>query len=101
MKLTGKQKAHVRRLAQRESVSFQVGAKELHEKNIEAITEGFNTKEIIKIKVNRENVYDKEITGEIATQLEEAIEGSQVAGVIGTTIILFRRNKDENKRLEF
>lgn len=91
MKLTSKEKAKVRKYAQQIKATFQIGAKELHEKNIMAIKEGFNNKEVLKIKINREDKNDKNITKEIASLLEEKVN-VQVAGIIGTTIILYKEN---------
>lgn len=96
--LTGKEKATVRKVAQKYKAEFQVGAKDIHQGNIDAINEGFNSKEVMKIKVNREDIYDKKIVGEIAQKLEKELK-CQIAGIIGTTIIIYKEHKDEDKRM--
>ncbi len=98
--ITSKQKAIIRKYAQNIKPLFQIGAGKVHENNIKAIREGFNTKEVMKVRVNREDKYDKSITRKIAKELEEKVP-CIVAGVIGTTIIIYKENKsiDDNKRV--
>ncbi len=100
MKLTSKQKAQIRKEANKIKASFQIGAQEVHRSNILAIRESFNTKEILKVKVNRANKEDKNITKELASLLEKEIAGSQVAGIVGTTIILYREHEDVEQRMK-
>lgn len=95
--LTSKEKSYIRKLAQKEKAIFQIGSKEIHEENIAALKEGFNTREMMKVKVNREDIYDKKITKEIAGQLVEQLN-CEIAGIIGTTIIIFKEHKNPSKR---
>ena len=83
--------------AQTEKALFQIGAGELHKGNTKAIEEAFNTREIIKIKVNRSDKSDKKITREIGELLVKKIKGSELISIIGTTIILY---KEEEKKQE-
>ena len=64
--LNSKQRAMIKKEAQKIKSSFQIGQNELHEGNIEAFKMAFNTKEIIKIKVNRSDNKDKEISEKMA-----------------------------------
>ncbi len=98
--ITSKQKAIIRKYAQSIKPLFQIGVGKIHDSNINVIREGFNTKEVIKVRVNREDKYDKSITSHIARELEEKVP-CIVAGVIGTTIIIYKENKsiDDNKRV--
>ncbi len=98
--INSKQKAQIRKYAQNIKPTFQIGSSGIHTENINAIIEGFNKKEILKIKVNREDKYDKNIVKEIATVIEKGT-GSQVAGVIGTTIIIYKENKKLKKEDKF
>jgi RNA-binding protein len=98
--LSSKQRANLKSQAQRMKPLFQVGASELHENNIKAIGDTFNNKELIKVKVNRVNKEDKNITKEIAESLTEKIPGVEVVGVIGTTIILYKEHKEPEKRMD-
>lgn len=99
MNITSKQRAKLRKMANNLRPTFQIGANELHPSNIKAIDQTFNNNELVKIKVNRQEKTDKEITNRIAHQLSEETK-SQVVGVIGTTIILYRQHKDKDKRIE-
>lgn len=99
MTLDSKQRAKLKAEANKLKASFQIGAGELHESNIAAIDQTFNTKEIVKVKVNRQDKNDKDITRIFAEELSTKTN-SQVVGVIGTTIILYRQHKDEDKRMD-
>lgn len=98
--LTAKQKAQVRKYAQTIKALFQIGSEGLHQSNLQAIREGFSKKEVLKIKVNREDLYDKQVTKNLASVLAKEIP-CEVAGVIGTTIILYKANEqlDLNNRV--
>ncbi len=94
--ISSKEKALIRKYAQKIKPTFQVGAMGVHDLNIAAIREGFNKKEVIKVKVNREDKTDKEIVKEVASSLEKELKCS-IAGVIGTTIILYKENLNIEK----
>ncbi len=97
-KMTSKERATLKSAAQKLKPTFQIGAAELHENVLKGLDDTFNTKELVKVKVNRADKSDKNIVREIANQIEEQIN-VQVVAVIGTTIILYRQHKDEDKRL--
>ncbi len=99
MELNSKQRATLKAEANRIKASFQIGAGELHENNIAAIAQTFNTKELVKVKVNRQDKTDKNVTREFAEELS-AKTGSQVVNVIGTTIILYKQHKDKDLRIK-
>ncbi len=96
-KLTSKDRATLKSAAQKIKPTFQIGAAELHENILKALDDTFNTKELVKVKVNRADKSDKEICRTIAEEIESKID-VQVVGIIGTTIILYRAHKDETKR---
>ena len=89
--LNSKQRAMIKKEAQKIKSSFQIGQNELHEGNIEAFKMAFNTKEIIKIKVNRSDNKDKEISEKMANEIASKVQAQKVC-VIGTTIILYKKN---------
>ncbi len=99
MELNSKQRATLKAEANRIKASFQIGAGELHESNIAAIAQTFNTKELVKVKVNRQDKTDKNVTREFAEELSQKT-GSQVVNVIGTTIILYKQHKDKDLRIK-
>ncbi len=89
--LNSKQRAILKKEAQRLKPLFQVGTNKVHTNNISAIVEAFNTREIVKVKVNRDNNEDKLIVNNIAEELAKAIP-AEVVCIIGTTIILYKNN---------
>lgn len=90
-KLTGQEKAKVRKYAQKEKALINVGQKEIHKSMLKNIEETFNTREVIKVKVNREDIYDKEITKKIANEIIKEVK-CEIVGIIGTTIIIYKYN---------
>ncbi len=98
MKLNSKQRAYLKAQANNIKPCFQIGALELHDNNIEAINQTFNTKELIKIKINRQDKNDKAIMREIADTLEKRID-TQTVAIIGTTLILYKQHKERDKRM--
>lgn len=90
-KLTSKEKAKIRKYAQRIKPTFQIGSLGFHKEVVQAINEGLNNKEVLKIKVNRDDKFDKKIVNLIAQEMEEKLS-CQIAGVIGTTIIIYKEN---------
>lgn len=90
-KLTGQEKAKVRKYAQKEKALISVGQKEIHKSMVKNIEETFNTREVIKVKVNREDIYDKEITKKIANEIIKEVK-CEIVGIIGTTIIIYKYN---------
>lgn len=100
MKLTGKQKAKLRKLAQSIKPVVQIGNQEVHSKILITIDEAFNTKELIKVKIHRADKTDHKLTKKIATFIGENLKGVEVVGVIGTTVILFKRNKNPEKWID-
>ncbi len=73
--------------------SFQLGKAGLTPEYTEAISEGFNNKELIKISVLKNCMEDPK---EIAEMLAERTH-SQVVQVIGKKIVLYKENKDHKK----
>ncbi len=99
MEVNSKQRAKLKAEANKIKASFQIGAGEVHAQNIAAIDQTFNTKEIVKIKVNRQDKTDKQVTQQFANELSKATN-SQIVAVIGTTIILYRQHQDKDKRMD-
>lgn len=99
MELTSKQRAKLKAHANKLKATFQIGANELHQSNIAAINQTFNNNELVKIKVNRQEKTDKEVTRRFADTLGKETK-SQVVSVIGTTIILYKQHQDKEKRMD-
>ena len=93
MKLTSKQRAHLKGLAMNIDPIFQVGKSSITPEYVEAIREAFNTRELIKISVLKNCLDDPK---EIA-QLVAERTGSTVVQVIGKKIVLYKPDKDKPK----
>lgn len=91
--LTSKQRAYLMSLASNLDVILNVGKASLTEEIIAAINETFNTRELIKIGVLKNCIDDPR---EIAEAISENT-GSTVVKVIGKKIILYKRDKDNQK----
>lgn len=95
MKLTSKQRAHLKGLAMNIDPIFQVGKSSITPEYVEAIREAFNTRELIKISVLKNCLDDpKEIAQVVAERT-----GSTVVQVIGKKIVLYKPDKDKPKIL--
>lgn len=91
--MTSKQRAYLKSLASTMDPIFQVGKSSLTPEVTEAISESFNTRELIKIAVLKNCLDDpKEIAAMIADRTH-----SQVVQVIGRKIVLYRENKEDKK----
>ena len=91
--MTSKQRAYLKGLAMNIDPAFQIGKSSLTPEFTEAITECFNTRELVKIAVLK-NCFDD--PKEIAQVLAERTQ-SQVVQVIGKKIVLYKENKDNKK----
>lgn len=91
--LTSKQRAYLMKLASSLDPVFQIGKSSLTPEGTEAISEAFNTRELIKISVLK-NCFDdpKEIAQTVAERTK-----STVVQVIGKRIVLYKESKDHKK----
>lgn len=92
--MTSKQRAYLKSLASNLNPVFQIGKSSLTPEATEAISEAFNTRELIKIAVLK-NCFDD--PNEIAAMVAERTH-SQVVQVIGKKIVLYKESK-ENKKI--
>ncbi len=90
--LTGKQKRYLRGLASNQSAIFQIGKEALSDNLIIAVDNALSTRELVKIKVLKTCPIDTE---ELAFDLAMNT-GSEVAQIIGHTMVLYRKG-DEPK----
>lgn len=93
MKLTSKQRAYLRSLAQKIEPIFQLGKNGLTPEVTEAINEALEKRELIKISVLQNCLEDPK---DMAERLAERTH-SIVVQVIGKKIILFKINKKNPK----
>ena len=93
MTLTSKQRAFLKGLAADLEPVFQIGKSSVTPEVTSAITEAFNTHELIKITVLKNCLDDvKEVAGTIAERTR-----SDLVQVIGRKFVLYKPFKDEPK----
>lgn len=92
-KLTSKQRAYLMKLASSLDPIFQIGKSSLTPEGTQAISEAFNTRELIKVSILK-NCFDdpKEIAQTVAERTK-----STVVQVIGKKIVLYKESKDHKK----
>ncbi len=88
--MTSKQRSYLKSLANTIEPIFHVGKSSLTPEITKAISDSFNTRELIKIGVLKNCMDDPR---EIAEVIAERTH-SQVVQVIGKKIILYKENKD-------
>ncbi len=93
--LTSKERAYLRGLANKESAIMQIGKGGIGENLVKTISDALEARELIKLTV-LENCMGapKEVANELA-----AATDSDVVGVVGRKIILYRESVN-NKRIE-
>ena len=88
--MTSKQRSYLKGLAMNIDPVFQIGKASVTPENVDAISEVFNTHELVKIAVLKNCIDDpKEIAGMVAERTH-----SQVVQVIGKKIVLYKPFKD-------
>jgi RNA-binding protein len=90
--LTSKQRAQLRSLAHPLKPIIQVGSDGVSDALLKTVLEAFNTRELLKVKVQEAA---PEGTRETADAIVAALEGVQVPQTIGRTIVLYRPDPDE------
>lgn len=91
--MTSKQRSYLKGLAMNIDPVFQIGKSSVTPENIDAISEVFNTHELVKIAVLKNCIDDpKEIANTVAERTR-----SQVVQVIGKKFVLYKPFKDNPK----
>lgn len=85
--LTSKQRAHLRSLAHHLKPIIQVGSEGVSDALLKTVSEAFNTRELLKVKVLEGAPEDTRST---ADAIVAAMEGVHVAQTIGRTVVLYR-----------
>lgn len=88
--MTSKQRAYLKGLAMNLEPIFQIGKASVTPENVEAISEVFNTHELVKIAILKNCVDDPK---EIANMTAERTK-SQVVQVIGRKFVLYKPFKE-------
>ena len=91
MALTGKQRRHLRALAHKLSPVVQVGKDGLDEGVVAAVDRALADHELIKVKLGEAAGHDRHDAAlDLATKT-----GSEVAQVLGNTVVLYRADPEE------
>ncbi|SCY67672.1 ribosome assembly RNA-binding protein YhbY [Butyrivibrio sp. INlla14] len=93
MTLTSKQRAYLKSLASDLEPVFQIGKSSVSPEVTEAITETFNTHELVKITVLKNCLED---VNEVARTVSERTR-SELVQVIGRRFVLYKPFKDDPK----
>ena len=93
--MTTKQRAYLKGLAMTMDPIFQVGKASMNPGLTEAIAEALEARELIKISVLQNCLYD---ANEMAQVLAERTK-SQVVQVIGKKIVLYKEGKKDKKKI--
>ena len=91
--MTSKQRSYLKGLAMNLEPVFQIGKSSVTPENVEAISEVFNTRELVKISILKNCLDDpKEVANTVAERTR-----SQVVQVIGKKFVLFKPFKENPK----
>lgn len=91
--MTSKQRSYLKGLAMNLEPVFQIGKSSVTPENVEAISEVFNTRELVKISILKNCLDDpKEVANTVAERTR-----SQVVQVIGKKFVLYKPFKENPK----
>ena len=91
--MTSKQRAYLKSLASTMDPLFQIGKGSVTPEVIEAISEAFNNRELLKIAVLKNCMDDPRAIAEVVAERTR----SQVVHVIGKKIVLYKPDKKNPK----
>ena len=94
-RLKGFQKKHLRGLAHNIKPVVYIGQKGLTNTVVRSVKEALNSHELIKVKFI--DFKEKGSKKQIADAIEQQT-GGEIAGMIGHTVIIYRRHSDPQKR---
>lgn len=92
--MTTKQRAYLKSLAMNMEPVFQCGKSSVTPEFVNAVAEALEKRELIKVSVLQNCADDPKELGIILAERTR----SQLVQVIGKKIVLYKENKDENKR---
>lgn len=92
--MTTKQRAYLKSLAMNMEPVFQCGKSSVTPEFVNAVAEALEKRELIKVSVLQNCSDDPKELGIILAERTR----SQLVQVIGKKIVLYKENKDENKR---
>lgn len=93
--MTSKQRAYLKGLAMKLEPIFQLGKNGVTPENTQAVDEALEARELIKISVLQNCMYDAREMAEVLAERTHA----QVVQVIGKKIVLYREGKKDKKKI--
>ena len=91
--LTGKQKRHLRGLANRMEAKVVIGHSGINDNCLESLDEYLTADELVKVRIQKTAGVDRKEAAEILTQKTF----SHCVQVFGNTVILYRENSENRK----
>ena len=92
MPLNSKQRAHLRSLAHHLKPLQQIGKEGVTDSVSRTIQEAFNTRELLKVKVQEAAPLSAREAAELLT---ERVAGAEHVQTIGRTVVLYRRHPEK------
>ena len=89
--LTSKQRAHLRRLAHHLKPIVLVGTEGVTESVVEAVSDAFNTRELLKVKLQESAPTDARTA---ADEIVDRLENVYPVHTIGRTTVLYRAHPE-------
>jgi RNA-binding protein len=90
--LTPKQRAHLRSAAHHLKPIFQIGKEGVTDSAIGAVQDAFNTRELLKVKVQEAAPLSAREAGALLT---ERLDNVQHVQTIGRTVVLYREHPEK------
>lgn len=90
--LTTKQRSYLKSLAHSLKPVHQIGKEGVTDSAAAAVLEAFNTREVLKVKVQDSAPSAVRVTGE---ELAARLDGVHLVQVIGKTLVLYRPDPDD------
>ncbi|HEX8274496.1 MAG TPA: ribosome assembly RNA-binding protein YhbY [Longimicrobiaceae bacterium] len=90
--LTPKQRAHLRSLAHHLKPIHHVGKEGVTDAAVQAVEDAFNTRELLKVKVQEAAPLDVRQAG---AELAGRVQGAHLVQTIGRTAVLYRPHPDK------
>jgi len=91
--LSGKQKRHLRALGHNLNPVVQLGKEGVSENVVAAVTQALDDHELVKIKIGQNALVERHEAGDLLAERTD----SEVAQVLGNTVLLYRRHPEEPK----
>ena len=93
--ITSRQRSYLKGLAQQIDPTVYIGKQDITENIIKELERGFESRELVKVKIQDGSVLDPK---ETASMLAERL-GAEFVQAIGRKFVLYRESKD-NKQIE-